>query len=316
MSALPVSGVFRRHACRQAVRLRDRPHRLLGAGARDRRRVARRLDHEFTRGSGRRRLHGRLYGRQIHASRRAARRLRLGASRRPHSTSSTAIRKGGFYPWPYPPSFLFVAATLATAPVFLSMLTWTLATFAAFAAAIARISSSRRDMLLMLATPAAWLNLYIGQNGALTAALIGFGLILLPARPVAAGICIGLLSVKPHLGLLIPVALLAGGYYRAFASAAVTVVALALVNDRGFRRRALACVARTARARRDARQDHDDRRQKFKALSGWRAASAYRRISASGCKAPSSRRSLRRSPGSGAGATSVSTSRPPPWPPR
>ena len=114
------------------------------------------------------------------------------------------------------------------------MLTWTLATFAAFAAAIARISASRRDMLLMLATPAAWLNLYIGQNGSLTAALIGFGLILLPARPVAAGICIGLLSVKPHLGLLIPVALLAGGYYRAFASAALTVVALALVTTVAF----------------------------------------------------------------------------------
>ena len=86
----------------------------------------------------------------------------------------------------------------------------------------------------MLAAPAAWLNLYIGQNGALTAALIGFGLILLPARPIAAGICIGLLSVKPHLGLLIPVALLAGGYYRAFVSAALTVAALALVTIVAF----------------------------------------------------------------------------------
>ena len=142
--------------------------------------------------------------------------------------------KGAFFPWPYPPSFLFVAASLALLPYFLSMLTWTLATFAAFTAAIARISASRRDLLLMLATPAAWLNLYIGQNGSLTAALIGFGLILLPARPVAAGICIGLLSVKPHLGLLIPVALLAGGYYRAFASAALTVVALALVTTVAF----------------------------------------------------------------------------------
>jgi len=142
--------------------------------------------------------------------------------------------KGAFFPWPYPPSFLFVAASLALLPYFLSMLTWTLATFAAFTAAIARISATRRDLLLMLATPAAWLNLYIGQNGSLTAALIGFGLILLPARPVAAGICIGLLSVKPHLGLLIPVALLAGGYYRAFASAALTVVALALVTTVAF----------------------------------------------------------------------------------
>ena len=163
---------------------------------------------------------------------------------------------GAFFLWPYPPSFLFVAASLALLPYFLSMLTWTLATFAAFTAAIARISASRRDLLLMLATPAAWLNLYIGQNGSLTAALIGFGLVLLPARPVAAGICIGLLSVKPHLGLLIPVALLAGGYYRAFASAALTVVALALVTTVAF---GIDVAARspTSYAHRDACQDHD-----------------------------------------------------------
>ena len=90
---------------------------------------------------------------------------------------------GDFYPWPYPPSLLFVAAALALLPYYFSMLTWTLATFAAFFAAIAHITTSRRDMLLMLAAPAAWLNLYIGQNGALTAALVGFGLILLPAAP-------------------------------------------------------------------------------------------------------------------------------------
>jgi arabinofuranan 3-O-arabinosyltransferase len=142
--------------------------------------------------------------------------------------------KGAFYPWPYPPSLLLVAAALALLPYYLSMLAWTLATFAAFFAAIARITTSRRDMLLMLAAPAAWLNLYIGQNGALTAALVGFGLILLPARPVAAGICIGLLSIKPHLGILIPVALLAGGYYRAFAAAALTVATLALITTAAF----------------------------------------------------------------------------------
>ncbi len=138
--------------------------------------------------------------------------------------------KGGFYPWPYPPTFLLIASILAFLPYYASMLTWVLATSAVFAAAIARISASRRDMLLMLATPAPWFNLYIGQNGALTAALIGFGLVLLETNPIVAGIAIGLLSFKPHLGLLIPLALLAGGYYRAFAAAAATVVAALFVS--------------------------------------------------------------------------------------
>jgi hypothetical protein len=142
--------------------------------------------------------------------------------------------KGSFYPWPYPPTFLLVATVLALLPYFASMLTWVLATFAVFVAAIARISTSWQNTLLMLATPAPWFNLYIGQNGALTAGLMGFGLVLLETQPVAAGIAIGLLSFKPHLGLLIPVALFAGGYYRAFAAAAATVVAIVAVSIVAF----------------------------------------------------------------------------------
>ena len=134
----------------------------------------------------------------------------------------------GFYPWPYPPTFLFVASALATLPYWLSMLTWTLSTLGALGAALSRICTTRRDLLFMLATPAIWLNLYIGQNGALSAALLGFGLVLLPVRPIVAGICIGLLSFKPHLGLLIPIALIAGGYWRSFAAAAVTTGTIAL----------------------------------------------------------------------------------------
>jgi len=137
---------------------------------------------------------------------------------------------GPLYPWAYPPTFLIVASLLALLPYSASMLVWSLSTFAAFVAAIARISTSRRDLLLMIATPAPWLNLSVGQNGALTAALMGFGLALLETRPIAAGIAIGLLSFKPHLGLLIPVALLAGGYYRTFAAAAVTTVMLAALS--------------------------------------------------------------------------------------
>jgi arabinofuranan 3-O-arabinosyltransferase len=134
------------------------------------------------------------------------------------------------FPWPYPPIFLLVASALALLPYTPSMLIWTIGTLMAFAGAIARISASRRDMLLMLATPATWLNFYIGQNGALSAALFGFALVVLRAHPLIAGIMIGCLSFKPHLGLLIPIAVLAGGFYRAFAAAVLTTVVLAIVS--------------------------------------------------------------------------------------
>ena len=50
---------------------------------------------------------------------------------------------------------------------------------------------------------------------------------LLDRRPVLSGILLGLLSFKPHLGLLIPFALLAGRLWIPFVSATMTVLILA-----------------------------------------------------------------------------------------
>src|SRR6185369_16944888 len=77
-----------------------------------------------------------------------------------------------------------------------------------------------------LATPAAFVNAYNGQNGCWTAALLGGGLCLLERRPGVAGALFGLLIYKPQLGLLIPLALIAGRQWRALASASVTAVLL------------------------------------------------------------------------------------------
>jgi hypothetical protein len=47
---------------------------------------------------------------------------------------------------------------------------------------------------------------------------------------VLAGICLGLLTYKPHFGILFPLALAAGGYWRAFIAAGVTAITLAAVS--------------------------------------------------------------------------------------
>ena len=64
-------------------------------------------------------------------------------------------------------------------------------------------------------------NTLVGQNGFLTAALIGGTLYLMPMRPVLAGICLGLLSYKPQYGLLFPLVLIAASQWTVFVSAAV-----------------------------------------------------------------------------------------------
>src|SRR6185437_10853115 len=64
----------------------------------------------------------------------------------------------------------------------------------------------------------------------LTAALLGGTLVLMPARPVLAGICLGLLSYKPQYGVLFPLALVAASQWRTFLAAAITATALALLS--------------------------------------------------------------------------------------
>jgi len=95
--------------------------------------------------------------------------------------------------------------------------------------------AGRGDILLLaLAYPAVLINIGHGQNGFLTAALLGGALIILDRRPILAGILIGLLVYKPQFGLMIPLALVAGGHWRTFAAAAATVAALTLVTTLAF----------------------------------------------------------------------------------
>jgi hypothetical protein len=69
-----------------------------------------------------------------------------------------------------------------------------------------------------------------GQNGNFTATLIGAGLLMLNRSGIVAGIIFGLLAYKPQIAIVIPFCLLAGKYYRALISMAVTVITLVLVS--------------------------------------------------------------------------------------
>jgi alpha-1,2-mannosyltransferase len=96
-------------------------------------------------------------------------------------------------------------------------------------------SGMRHDWLLLaLAFPAVLINLGHGQNGFLTAALLGGALAVLDRRPIVAGLLLGLLAYKPQFGLMIPLVLTAGGHWRSFATAAITVVLLAFVTTLTF----------------------------------------------------------------------------------
>jgi alpha-1,2-mannosyltransferase len=151
-----------------------------------------------------------------------------------------------FYGWHYPPYFLFVAAALAWMPYGLALFVWQAVTLGLYLLAIRAIlkafapqggttaSADPLWLVLALAFPAVLINVGHGHNGFLTAALLGGGLVCLDRRPLLAGILFGLMAYKPQFGLMIPIALAAGGYWRTFAAAAVTAVVLTLVTTLVF----------------------------------------------------------------------------------
>jgi alpha-1,2-mannosyltransferase len=149
-----------------------------------------------------------------------------------------------FYGWHYPPYFLFVAAALAWMPYGLALFVWQAVTLGLYLLAIRAIlkafapegaaSTNPLWLLLALAFPAVLINVGHGHNGFLTAALLGGGLVILDRRPLLAGILFGLMAYKPQFGLMIPIVLAAGGYWRTFAAAAVTAVLLTLVTTLVF----------------------------------------------------------------------------------
>lgn len=139
--------------------------------------------------------------------------------------------------WSYPPTSFLIAAPLALLPYGLALLAWTAAGLAAITAAT-RIGLAWQDRRLatiaVLLAPATALNVICGQNGFFTAALLAGGVLLLDARPVLAGLLLGVLSYKPHFGIVVAPVLLALGAWRPIAVAAATTVGMVLLSIAAF----------------------------------------------------------------------------------
>ena len=139
-------------------------------------------------------------------------------------------REVPFYGWLYPPFFFVVAVLVAALPYGWGLAIWLAASFTAYLAVMRAILPRPETLLIAAAFPAVFVNIGHGQNGFLTAALLGGALHWLDRRPWLAGVLIGCLAYKPQFGVLIPVALLAGGRWSAIGAAAVTVAALVAVS--------------------------------------------------------------------------------------
>lgn len=149
-----------------------------------------------------------------------------------HAAEQAAFggREVPFYGWHYPPFFFAVAVLVAALPYAWGLAIWVAASLAAYLAAIRAILPAPQTMLLAAAFPGVFVNIGHGQNGFLTAALLGGALHLIDRRPLVSGVLIGLLAYKPQFGVLIPIALLAGGRWRSIGAAIATVAALVAIS--------------------------------------------------------------------------------------
>ncbi len=149
-----------------------------------------------------------------------------------HAAENAAFggREVPFYGWHYPPFFFAIAVLVAAVPYAWGLSIWLAASFAAYLAVMRAILPRPETLLIAAAFPAVFVNIGHGQNGFLTAALLGGALQILDRRPWLSGVLIGCLAYKPQFGVLIPLALLAGGRWSSIAAAAATVAALVAIS--------------------------------------------------------------------------------------
>jgi hypothetical protein len=143
---------------------------------------------------------------------------------------SAILEKLPFHQWSYPPSMLLLAVPFSLLPLFLGYLVWTALSWA-FLAICLRYCRLPLDVIIpALVSPAVVVNIALGQNGALTAGLLVGSLMLSERRPVIAGVLAGLLTLKPHLGIMLPVCFIASGNWKAIIAAIATAGALVVIT--------------------------------------------------------------------------------------
>ncbi|MCB2049697.1 MAG: DUF2029 domain-containing protein [Novosphingobium sp.] len=143
-------------------------------------------------------------------------------------------KDGAFTAFFYPPSFLPFCWPLGFLGHFPALAAWLVTTGAFY---IAVVSAWLREYrlfqpsrwLLIAAFPPVLITITHGQTSFLVAGLLGLATLLVPRAPVLSGALFGLATIKPQLGLLVPIALLLTGEWRVIVAAAASTIALALV---------------------------------------------------------------------------------------
>lgn len=133
----------------------------------------------------------------------------------------------------YPPQTLAFLLPLAKLDYIVALVVWSLFSLILYTLCIKLATTSNLAFCLLLA-PTTFLNLSMGQNGLVTGALLVLGLCLIEKYPKISGVLIGILTIKPHLGILIPIALIVGKYKETFIWAVISSITLFAISTFAF----------------------------------------------------------------------------------
>lgn len=131
-----------------------------------------------------------------------------------------------YHLWSYPPSYGLLAAAFGWLSPWAAVMAFDAVTLVLLLAVLRLAGLSWWFVAAMALAPATLESALEHQNAALMTALLGGGVLLLGRRPRLAGVMIGLATIKPQLGLVLPLNILRRSRL-AFAWAALAAVALA-----------------------------------------------------------------------------------------
>ena len=142
-----------------------------------------------------------------------------------------------FHNWGAAPFMLILLRPFSLPPYFVALALWTISTLGIYlAVAACALERERRlqGVVLLTLAPASLINGIGGQNGFVTASLFLGAFLVLDRRQRLAGALFGLLTMKPHLGLVVPAVLLISRAWRAIGAAIAVVAILVIVSAATF----------------------------------------------------------------------------------
>lgn len=135
----------------------------------------------------------------------------------------------GFMPWTYPPQFDLLVGALPLLPRGTAFVLFTGLTLGLYLLILARLAEGRLLAVLIALAPPIYVTATIGQNAFLIGALMGGFCLASRSGRSWAGLPLGLLVIKPHLGAGLGIHALAQGRWRIFLIALVLALVLSVV---------------------------------------------------------------------------------------